>query len=273
MLIFVVIITVMVAYFIMKKNHISFGMLYRSIIMNSSVYKNGEHQLLYRLYKPFLRAENQKLPLVLVLHSSPRRGNDNFKQLSGDISQFVSRGFQKIEKTFVLAPQCPENMLWISIEPSAGPYINYKMEVQKQSWRETLIIELIDKLVDKYNIDPQRVYIMGRSMGADGVWDMLYRFPDTFAGAIILNGRTDPSQASRIAKTPIRYFHGEKDTITPVSNALQMRDTLKQYKSDNELEILDTGHGIHFEIYNHELFHWLLSQRKKRALDQEVLEK
>jgi predicted peptidase len=249
----------------MKKNKISLGMVYRSIIMKPAIYKSDGHQLPYRLYKPKHITNNERKPLVIVLHSGPRRGEDNFSQLSGDVSVFVSRSFQEIEKTFVLAPQCPDDLVWIDVKRSSLPFINYDMAKQNQSWRETLLLELIDELSRIYNIDRERVYLMGRSMGADGVWDMLYRFPDTFAGAIILNGRTDPKKANRISKTPIRHFHGSKDSITPIENALEMQDAISRFDCDFRLKVLNAGHGVWENIYSVDLYRWLLRQQKNSA--------
>lgn len=39
----------------------------------------------------------------------------------------------------------------------------------------------IDALRGEYNIDPDRLYVVGVSMGGFGAWDMIARHPDIFA--------------------------------------------------------------------------------------------
>jgi predicted peptidase len=254
-----------ITFLFLKMKGISPGMVYRSLIMEAAIYSNHGKQLPYRLYKPRQKNNEQRLPLVVVLHSAPPRGEDNFKQLRSDMSVFVSKRFQKLERAFVLVPQCPGNAVWINAKPRTGPFLNYDMTKLQESWRETHIMEIIKSLISQYRIDPERIYLVGRSMGADAVWDMLYRFPNAFAAAIILNGRTDPHQARHISQTPIRFFHGKNDKITPISNALSMQAALNEFNTDAKLEIIDTGHGIHLDVYTEPVLRWLLSQRKEQS--------
>ena len=71
---------------------------------------NGD-SLLYR----FLFPDNdpaRKYPLVIFLHGSGERGDDNNAQLKWGVMNFASGENMKNYPAFVIAPQCPMNMSW-----------------------------------------------------------------------------------------------------------------------------------------------------------------
>lgn len=216
----------------------------------------------YRLFRPSKARADEKLPLILVLQASGGRGEDNIRQLNESVDLLTSREFQSIGAAFVLAPQCPLKMEWNNSQPSSPPYVNYRMESMETSWREALLIELIEDLIKSENIDKNRIYITGMSMGGTGTWDMLYRFPDFFAAAVPLNGRSDPSIAEVIASVPIWVFHGFSDPVAPITNSREMVKALKVFNEDVKFSELDAGHGIAYQSYTPALYRWLLHQKK-----------
>jgi len=255
---------------LLKVNNINTQTLKLMYKMDASVTSDGINELPYRLYQPQDIDRTNKFPLVIVLQSAFRRGNNNYGQLTNLVDKFVSDEFQDLESVFVLAPHCPENMQWNNNKPSSVPYTNYDMSEIEQSWRQTLIIELIDKLVEEKGVDPERIYITGISMGASGTWEMLYRFPEQFAGALILNGRSDPNKASQISQTPIKIFHGQNDEIAPLNNSIKMKAALDKLNADVELKILEAGHDITQNAYDIDAFKWLLDQRKSNSFKRQI---
>ena len=69
----------------------------------------------------------------------------------------------------------------------------------------------MDKFIEKKQIDKQRIYVSGLSMGGMGTFEMLYRRPDMFAAAtpICGNGITQLAE-SYATKVPVWIFHGSK---------------------------------------------------------------
>lgn len=64
---------------------------------------------------------------------------------------------------------------------------------------EKQILTLIEIAKAQYDIDPDRVYVMGFSMGGTGSWHMAGRFPDLLAGATPGNGVIMANPVSQLA--------------------------------------------------------------------------
>ena len=54
----------------------------------------------------------RKYPLVIFLHGSGERGNDNESQLKWGVMNFATDQAMSMYPAFVIAPQCPVNQSW-----------------------------------------------------------------------------------------------------------------------------------------------------------------
>ncbi|WP_045826731.1 prolyl oligopeptidase family serine peptidase [Teredinibacter turnerae] len=239
----------------------------------------GKLTLPYRLFMPertrtdntkadSTNADNTKakaLPLILVLHASTGRGNNNFSQLSPAVEQLTSAKLQSLSAAAVIVPQCPKGVEWTDVKPSGPPYGNYAMAGTTVSERFKAVLALIDDVIANYPIDQRRIYITGSSMGASATWQFLYHFPHVFAAAIPMNGRTDPSQAAIIGQTPLWMFHGIRDKVAPIENSRAMQAALEAQGVPSQLTELDAGHGIEYESFTPETYLWLLQQELTTA--------
>src|ERR1700750_2684933 len=54
----------------------------------------------------------RKYPLVIFLHGSGERGNDNEAQLKWGVTNFATDQMMAAHPAIVIAPQCPPNMQW-----------------------------------------------------------------------------------------------------------------------------------------------------------------
>jgi hypothetical protein len=63
---------------------------------------------------------------------------------------------------------------------------------------ERFVLTLIEIAKAQYQVDPDRVYVMGFSMGGTGSWFMAGRHPDLFAGAIPAHGVFMASPKSQV---------------------------------------------------------------------------
>lgn len=79
-----------------------------------------------------------------------------------------------------------------------------------------MVIEIIENKIHNYNIDTNRLYIHGGSMGGIGTFGMLSSFPEKFAAAYIVCGGAKVETAKMLINTPLWIFHGELDDVIPV---------------------------------------------------------
>src|SRR6478735_9344675 len=60
----------------------------------------------------------RKYPLIIFLHGSGERGNDNDAQLKWGVMNFATDEMMTMYPAFVIAPQCPTGMTWSNFNRS-----------------------------------------------------------------------------------------------------------------------------------------------------------
>ena len=228
--------------------------------------ENGT-SLSYRYYLPeeYAHNKNETYPLVLFLHGAGERGNDNTSQIKADsmLMNLLSPSNREEYPCIAIAPQCPAGKQWMDI-PS-WDYGSYQIDEIPENEIMTAVINLIKEVESTYRVDSRRIYIAGLSMGGYGAWDAIIRYSDLFAGAVICCGAGDPSKAEVIKDMPIWVFHGDADTVVPVSGSRDMVDALKKAGSSlvKYTEMPGYDHVCWPQAFaTQDLFPWLFAQEK-----------
>ncbi len=181
---------------------------------SNNVYKNNQgDSLLYRQLFPDADTF-RRYPLVIFLHGSGERGNDNEAQLKWGVANFATDENMMRHPAFVIAPQCPQNQQWSNFSPDG-------YEVAIDGLKADGAIDRLDPSNDKDPaIDSNRIYITGLSMGGYGTYDAIERYPSLFAAAVPVCGGGDVSKAPSIAHIPIWIYHGADDpAVSPIYSA------------------------------------------------------
>lgn len=186
----------------------------------------------------------EKLPLIIQLHGAGERGSGE-----EDLEKVDVHGFSKIIKDedfeciFVM-PQCPEESFWAA--------------------RVESIIEFIAQLIKEYNIDEDRIYLTGLSMGGFGTWYTSMARPDLFAAIAPVCGGGMAWNAGTL-KMPVWAFHGAEDSVVSVTQSDEMVSALRAIDADVTYTRVDgVGHNVWEHAYNKELLAWLLSKRRSK---------
>ena len=130
----------------------------------------------FRYFVPPGYDGGQVYPLILFLHGAGERGNDNEAQLNNNANgamRLLDDGNLALQPVFMIAPQCPTDGWW------SGATL-------------TSAIGIVDQISATYNIDPDRVYVTGLSMGGMGTWSAVVAEPDRFAAAVPMCGIPRP---------------------------------------------------------------------------------
>ncbi len=224
---------------------------------------NSSDTLLYRLLKPKNYDENQAYPVVVFLHGAGERGNDNTAQLTHGTALYATDAAMEKYPCFVIAPQCPIKKSWANIKFSKEAE---KIQLRSKMSRDMqLVMETLDQLMEKYNIDEKRLYITGLSMGGFGTFDICMRKPNLFAAAAPVCGGGDLSKAGIIKDIPLWVFHGSDDKVVPAELSRAMVAALKEAGGDPKYtEYPGVGHNSWDNAYSEpEFLLWLFAQKKK----------
>lgn len=219
-------------------------------------------KLPYLLLKPAdYRAEaGKRYPLLVFLHGAGERGTDNGLQILHGREFFLAAA--KEHGCFVVAPQCPPNARWVEIDWAAR---SHRMP-EKPSVPMGLLLDLLPKVMNEFAIDPQRVYVMGLSMGGYGTWDMIQRRPELFAAAVPICGGGDVTLAPSIARVPVWTFHGGRDGVVPTSRSRDMIEAMrKSGGKPRYTESPEVGHDEWNVAFKEpELAKWLFAQQRQK---------
>ncbi len=172
----------------------------------------------YRLFIPSGYSKDKHYPVILMLHSAGDRGTDNNLQLTQTrmATCWADSVAQLKNPCFVVAPQCPLTGGWSSGNPTSP--IRPELAVAN---------DILDSLAREFPIDTNRFYVTGFSMGGNGTWEIIMRFPVRFAAAVPMAGGTNPALAYLCAEIPIWDFHGTVDALVPVQYSRVMMDSLR----------------------------------------------
>jgi predicted peptidase len=255
--------------------------LYDSRIFTDAA-KYGAQSLPYEIYVPHNLDPNKSYPLVLFLHGVGERAeigiSDNKKNLTYGLTHNLVSSYNLIDyPCYILAPQCPpgpDNLQtpdtgrWVNVTYTNG---SYDFANTPESIPMSMTVDLINKLESQHNIDKNRLYVTGLSMGGFGTWDIIMRYPKMFAAAVPICGASDPSQAAIIKDVAIWSFHGALDSGlnakeepygVPVTEERKMITALQAVKANIKYTEYPKGdHGIWGTVYDDpEVYYWMFQQ-------------
>lgn len=188
-----------------------------------------------------------RYPLLIFLHGSGEAGYDIEKvKVNGPPKLVASRP----DFPFILAsPQATNNVL--------------------RGFDPVMLDAMLDELLARLPIDPDRVYLTGLSMG--GIWSYGWASlrPDRFAAIAPVCGSWDTIDACRLKGVPVWAFHGAKDDIVPIRDDQAMIDAINACGGAARLTVYpDAGHDAWTATYaSQSLYDWLLQQRRTARPD------
>ncbi len=227
----------------------------------------GADTLLYRELYPLAYEKGRKYPVVLFLHGSGERGNDNEKQLTWGADLFLDSAKRAAFPAIVIFPQCPAGSSWAPVERNNNDSLGFSFPDKPGTKPLQLVMELMNRLVEDKEANPKKIYVGGLSMGGFGTYDILWRMPGFFAAAFPICGGSNPDHVKDYAKNfPIWVFHGASDPVVPVANARLMVRVLRETGAKVKYsEYPGVGHDSWKNAFAEpDLLPWLFEQKKRK---------
>ena len=243
------------------------GFIERKVTVGGTAYR-------YQVYVPADFNPGNKWPVIVFLHSNGAQGIDGLSHTATGLASIIRR-----DRTRVPA---------IVVFPQAHPGSRWSNPVMHDQ-----VLACLDATAKEFNGDADRFYLIGYSMGGQGVLRISSRWPDKFAALVDISGtvvakspsatdqqvavdvQTHPflntpdiyrALALLIAVTPIWVFHGEVDKSVPVQQSQQLVRALRSAGATvRYTEYGGAGHDIEERaLAEPELLPWLLSQSREQ---------
>ncbi|WP_422859334.1 alpha/beta hydrolase-fold protein [Flagellimonas sp. S174] len=178
----------------------------------------------YRILLPVDFNPKNKYPLVLVLHGSGERGNDNEAQLVHGSGLFLNDDLRSRFPSIVVFPQCAAESSWSKINVEGDfPNREFTFYEDGEPTDDMLLLEgLLKQLKKEYKIDKTRMYVGGLSMGGMGTFELVRRNPKMFAAAFPICGGGNPLISKKLKRLDWWVFHGDADNVVPEKYSAEM---------------------------------------------------
>ena len=235
------------------------GFLDRSLTLDGVEYA-------YTVYVPRNYRESESWPVIMYLHGGGYRGTDGTRPTQDALGRMIRRNVD-LFPAIVIFPQAPDD--W-------------------QRMGAQIAIASLDRTLAEFHTDSSRVYLVGWSMGGNGVWYLGYHHPERFAALVPMSGwirtrisgglgyryPTIPSDesadpfgevAARVRGIPTWVFHGEVDPVVPVEDSRLMAAAIEATGTEvHYTEFPGLEHGaVTPALEMEELPAWLFSQRRR----------
>jgi len=171
-------------------------------VQNLSITVDGLNRT-FILYKPsIVYIQNQRMPLVVVLHGGFGSGKKMFKGIGPTLHRLAERDH------FMVAYPDSMNQNWNDGRP-VGP---------GEANDVKFLSDMIDFLIGRFNADPRRVYITGASNGGMMTYRMACDHADKLAAVAPLIGSIPAAYFNRCRPAeplPILMMNGTEDPFVP----------------------------------------------------------
>ncbi len=251
------VLTMALSFDAMHAQEVQTGFLDRTVTVDGHAYR-------YQVYVPSTYTEAERWPVILFLHGAGERGTDGLLPTVVGLGDAIRRNPSRYP-AIVVFPQAPRDSMWTGTPARAA-------------------MAALDRTLNEFATDPDRVYVTGLSMGGNGAWYLAYRYPERFAAVAPICGWVDdhprftPSDplvpegegsvfeavAWRLRDVPIWIAHGEVDTVVPPDEARRAAQALRAVGAPvHYVELLGTDHNAWDPTYTSPAFlEWLFAQRR-----------
>ncbi|MDP2996722.1 MAG: PHB depolymerase family esterase [Bryobacterales bacterium] len=189
-------------------------------------YRSAEDQTLqpYRLFLPSKYDPAKPAPLVVALHGMGGDENSMFDAYAGG-------ALKREAERLGLLVACPKGR-----EPTSM----YRGAAERD------VLDVLAEVRRDYRVDPNRIYLMGHSMGGFGTWSIAMNHPELFAALGPFAGGGNPAGIEKIKRIPQYVVHGDNDKTVSVTQSRAMVEAAKQ--AGSKVVYIEVPGGSHTDV-------------------------
>lgn len=180
-------------------------------------------------------------PAVVLIHGRGTNERD-----------LLSIGAQLPEEIHVLSVRAPQSMggpnsyTWYDLDLSAGGL--HSSQPDPEGFRRSLdlVHEFVEAATEHYDLDPDRIGLLGFSQGSITSLSALLERPEAYRWVIALNGYLAESHEGDAANAdgkPVFIGCGSMDQVIPPQRAERAAELLSEGGADVRFETYGVGHG------------------------------
>ena len=190
--------------------------------------------------------EGDKCPLLIHVHGAGGRGGIFEEIATHDVFTVTEK--MKDFPFIIAAPICPE---------ATATWFDFFQDLKS----------LVRVLIKSDFTDPERVYVIGGSMGGYTTWELGMSMPECFAAIVPICGGGMYWNAARLVNVPVWAFHGKLDKTVLVEESEKMVAAVNKRGGNAKLTVYpENGHNAWTDTFsNPEVYRWLLSHRNVNA--------
>ena len=192
-------------------------------------------------YVPPRAGTDGPAPAVIVLHG--RGANE------GDLLPIAKELPAELAAVSLRAPdRAGPGYSWYEFDLSGGDL--HASQPVAEDFRRSLdlIDDSIDAAVGAYDLDPDRLGLLGFSQGTIASFALLLEAPDRYAWCVGLHGYLATSHEDRspagIEDKPVFVGAGTADRIIPAERAERAAERFRELDADVTFRTYDVGHGV-----------------------------
>ena len=175
----------------------------------------------YRVYVPTSYSRAREFPLVIALHGLGGTEDSFFDSFGGEFPRLAEQRGYILAAPLGYRPDAPYG--WGLGEPPADRERRRAMQLSEQD-----VMQVLARMRRDYNIDDDRIYLIGHSLGAIGTLNIAQKYPDRWAGLAAFAGGRGAPTLDLIREIPTLVVHGDADATADVLGARILVATMRR---------------------------------------------
>ncbi|MFN4950882.1 MAG: prolyl oligopeptidase family serine peptidase [Flavobacteriales bacterium] len=216
-----------------------FGMISTAKAQLKPIYSQADYA--FWLHLPADSILKAKPPVLIFLHGKSLSGTDLARVKRYGVISEIEKG-RKIPAV-VVAPQT------------------------SNGWDPIKVMSVLSFVKKNFDVDTNRVYVVGMSMGGYGTLNFAGKYPEQVAAAVALCGGGNIKDGCNLATVPLWIQHGTLDEAVPISESEKIVRAIKNCNGGENLKytaLKGADHGDLEKMFRtDELYDWLFQFTKE----------